>query len=97
MLANFWVHNGFVRVGDEKMSKSLGNFMTIRDVLQTTSAAALRLFLLSSQYRRDMEVGPLLLERASDLLYGLLTVVIDGEEVLARGKACTSSWWQLHL
>ena len=48
-----------------------------RDVLETTSAPALRLFLLTQRYRRDMEVGPLLLDRASDLLYGLLTAYLD--------------------
>jgi cysteinyl-tRNA synthetase len=48
---NTWLHNGFVRVDDEKMSKSLGNFFTIRDVLPRLRPEVLRTFVLSSQYR----------------------------------------------
>ncbi len=47
-----WMHNGFVRINDEKMSKSLGNFFTVREVLKTTrDPEVLRFFLLSSHYR----------------------------------------------
>jgi cysteinyl-tRNA synthetase len=46
-----WMHNGFVRVDDEKMSKSLGNFFTVRDVLRHYPAEAVRFFLISSHYR----------------------------------------------
>ncbi len=49
--ARYWVHNGLVRLNNEKMSKSLGNIVTIRDFLRTHSADALRLFVLSSHYR----------------------------------------------
>ena len=49
--ANCWVHNGFVNIDKEKMSKSLGNFVTVRDVLQRNDAEALRLFLLLHHYR----------------------------------------------
>ncbi len=49
--ANTWMHAGAVRVNDEKMSKSLGNFFTIREILEKYSAEVVRFFLLSSQYR----------------------------------------------
>ncbi len=49
--ARYWMHNGLVRLNNEKMSKSLGNIVTIRDFLKTHSADALRLFVLSSHYR----------------------------------------------
>jgi len=49
--ASVWMHNGFVRVDDEKMSKSLGNFFTVRDVLPRLRPEVLRAFLLSSHYR----------------------------------------------
>ncbi len=49
--ANVWMHNGFVRVDDEKMSKSLGNFFTVRDVLPRVRPEVLRFFLVSSHYR----------------------------------------------
>jgi cysteinyl-tRNA synthetase len=49
--ANIWMHNGFVRINDEKMSKSLGNFFTVREVLPRLRPEVLRAFLLSSHYR----------------------------------------------
>jgi len=53
--ANCWVHNGFVTVESEKMSKSLGNFLTIRDALDTCHPEVLRLFLLSKHYRSPLD------------------------------------------
>ncbi len=50
-MAHYWVHNGFVKVNEEKMSKSLGNFFTIREVLKTVPAPVLRMFFLMTQYR----------------------------------------------
>ncbi len=50
-MAHYWVHNGFVKVNEEKMSKSLGNFFTIKEVLKTVPAPVLRLFFLMTQYR----------------------------------------------
>ncbi|NTV43372.1 MAG: cysteine--tRNA ligase, partial [Syntrophobacteraceae bacterium] len=49
--ARYWLHNGFVNINNEKMSKSLGNFFIIRDVLKTVHPEALRLFVLSKHYR----------------------------------------------
>lgn len=54
-LARFWVHNGFVQINSEKMSKSLGNFKTIRDILETRHPEALRFFLLSKHYRSPID------------------------------------------
>lgn len=53
--ARYWVHNGFVTVESEKMSKSLGNFLTIRDALETYHPEVLRLFLLSKHYRSPLD------------------------------------------
>lgn len=53
--ANYWVHNGFVTIESEKMSKSLGNFLTIRDALKVYHPQVLRLFLLSQQYRNPLD------------------------------------------
>ena len=53
--ARYWVHNGFVTVESEKMSKSLGNFLTIRDALKSWHPEVLRLFLLSKQYRSPLD------------------------------------------
>lgn len=54
-LARFWVHNSFVQVNNEKMSKSLGNFSTIRDTLHLYSADEIRLFILQTHYRNPIE------------------------------------------
>ncbi len=50
----YWMHNGFLQIGEEKMSKSLGNMMTIKDVLAKRSADAIRVFVLSSHYRSPL-------------------------------------------
>ena len=50
----YWMHNGFLQIGEEKMSKSLGNMLTIKDALSKYSADALRVFILSGQYRSPL-------------------------------------------
>ncbi|VAX25989.1 Cysteinyl-tRNA synthetase [hydrothermal vent metagenome] len=52
---NYWIHNGFVTIREEKMSKSLGNFFTIRDLLKIHNAEAVKLFLISSHYRSPID------------------------------------------
>jgi cysteinyl-tRNA synthetase len=54
-LSRYWLHNSFVQVDAEKMSKSLGNFLTIQDLLQTYSADVIRLFILQTHYRSPIE------------------------------------------
>ena len=54
-LANYWLHNGMVMVEGEKMSKSLGNFVTIRDALKQYNPMAVRLFVLQAQYRKPLD------------------------------------------
>lgn len=51
---NYWMHNAFITIDDEKMSKSLGNFRTVHDLLQTIDGSVLRLFLNSQHYRRPI-------------------------------------------
>ncbi|WP_242258434.1 cysteine--tRNA ligase [Streptococcus thoraltensis] len=52
--ANYWMHNGFVNVDNEKMSKSLGNFVTVHDMLKTVDGQVLRFFLATQQYRKPV-------------------------------------------
>ncbi len=67
-----WMHNGFVRVNDEKMSKSLGNFFTMREVLKTLrDPEVLRFFLLSSHYRGPINYSEAQLNQADETLLGL--------------------------
>jgi cysteinyl-tRNA synthetase len=62
--ANFWVHNGFVQINSEKMSKSLGNFFTIRDILARFLPQVLRYFLLTMHYRSPLDFSFDALEEA---------------------------------
>ncbi|WP_295954901.1 cysteine--tRNA ligase [Rhodoferax sp.] len=74
-LARFWVHNGFVRVDNEKMSKSLGNFFTIRDVLQKFDAETLRFFLVRTHYRSPLNYSDAHLIDARTALKRLYTAL----------------------
>lgn len=66
--ANIWIHHGFVNIKEEKMSKSLGNFLTIREVLDQYPAEALRLFAFSTQYRNPLDYSD---EAMKDSVAGL--------------------------
>jgi cysteinyl-tRNA synthetase len=69
--ARHWAHNGFVEVSGEKMSKSLGNFTTLDDLLEDHDARAYRLLVLQSHYRAPVEVTPATVEAAERTLAGL--------------------------
>ena len=71
---NYWMHNGFVTVEDnEKMSKSLGNFVTVHDLVKTTDPQVLRFFLSSTHYRRPLEYSQSNLQKAADNLNKIKT------------------------
>ena len=72
---NVWMHNGFVRVNEEKMSKSLGNFFTVREVMKRYRPEAIRLFILSSHYRSPLNYTDEQLEEASASLDRLYTAL----------------------
>jgi len=79
-LARYWIHNGFVRVNSEKMSKSLGNFFTIRDILQQYHPEVLRLFLLQSHYRSPVDFSDAALNEARqgmNRFYSTLKLIRD--------------------
>ena len=74
-LARFWMHNGFVRVDNEKMSKSLGNFFTIRDVLQRYDPETLRFFIARAHYRSPLNYSDAHLDDARASLKRLYTAL----------------------
>ena len=74
-LARFWVHNGFVRVDNEKMSKSLGNFFTIRDVLKSYDAETVRFFIVRAHYRSALNYSDAHLDDARQALKRLYTAL----------------------
>ena len=74
----YWIHNGFVNINNEKMSKSLGNFLTIRDVLEDVHPESLRLFVISKHYRSPVDFSDETVaeaERGLERLYGTLEAV----------------------
>ena len=74
-LAKFWVHNGFVRVDNEKMSKSLGNFFTIREVLAKYDAETVRFFLVRTHYRTALNYSDVHLDDAYNSLKRMYTAL----------------------
>ena len=90
-LSRFWVHNGFVRVDNEKMSKSLGNFFTIREVLQKYDAESLRFFLVRTHYRSALNYSDAHLDDARNSLKRLYTALDP-----VAPAAVTIDWAQPH-
>ena len=76
---NAWLHNGFLNVDNEKMSKSLGNFFTIRDVLKSFDGETLRFFMLRTHYRSPFNFGDQLLDDARTALRRLYTALAGAE------------------
>ncbi|MDH5707533.1 MAG: cysteine--tRNA ligase, partial [Hylemonella sp.] len=74
-LARFWMHNGFVRVDNEKMSKSLGNFFTIREILAKYDAETVRFFIIRAHYRSALNYSDVHLDDARAALRRLYTAL----------------------
>jgi cysteinyl-tRNA synthetase len=74
---NYWIHNGFVQVDEEKMSKSLGNFFTVREILQRYRPEEIRYFILSSHYRSPLHYSDDNLDKARGALQRLYTALRD--------------------
>ena len=74
---NLWMHNGFVRIDDEKMSKSLGNFFTVREILKLYKGEEIRYFVLASQYRSPLNYSDQLLDTARTALSRLYNTLRD--------------------
>lgn len=84
---NYWMHNGFVTVeNNEKMSKSLGNFVTVHDLVKTTDPQVIRFFLSSTHYRRPLEYSKANLQKAADNLDKIKTAYNNLEFRLEDAK-----------
>ncbi len=83
---NYWLHNGFLNVDNEKMSKSLGNFFTIRDVLRSFDGETLRFFMLRTHYRSPFNFSDANLEDARHALRRLYTA-LDAAPAADAGDA----------
>ncbi len=88
--AKYWIHNGFVNIRSEKMSKSLGNVLNIRDILKETHPETLRLFLLSSHYRSPLDFSDTSIKEASVGLERLYAALSSLEELERSGGEISS-------
>ncbi|PAO22315.1 cysteine--tRNA ligase, partial [Vibrio vulnificus] len=70
--ANYWMHNAFLNIDGEKMSKSLGNFITLHDVLKDNDPNVIRFFMLSVHYRKPITLNDAILEDAKNGLERLM-------------------------
>ncbi len=91
--SNYWMHNGFVMVDNEKMSKSLGNFFVIRDILKKYDAESVRFFLLSTHYRspidftdKQLEQARASLERLYDTIERVKAISVDTSDNDAKDE-----------
>ena len=82
-LANYWMHSGMIDIDGVKMSKSLGNFITAKDILSKVDPMVLRWFLLGTQYRQDVNVSDEIIENARTELNKVLTALRQGQVKLA--------------
>jgi cysteinyl-tRNA synthetase len=82
---NYWMHNGFVRVDNEKMSKSLGNFFTVREILARYDPEVVRFFILRAHYRSPLNYSDHHLDDARQALTRLYTALKDS----STGEAAT--------
>lgn len=85
-LARFWVHNGFVQINQEKMSKSLGNFTTIRDILRDYLPESLRFFLLGKHYRSPIDFSPEAMDDAEKGQQRVYAALRDAARALGRAS-----------
>jgi cysteinyl-tRNA synthetase len=94
----YWMHNGFVNINQEKMSKSLGNFLLIRDVIRHHHPEAVRIFLLSNHYRSPVDFTEKAMEEAAGGLEKLYTFLERLEAIAAltpgSGYESAGEWWE---
>jgi cysteinyl-tRNA synthetase len=82
--AKYWIHNGFITIDKEKMSKSLGNFFTIKEILGTFDPEVLRVFLLSTHYRSPIEFSDAILKETESLLDRYYSTLMRIEEFFVK-------------
>ena len=84
--ARYWMHNAFVNVDNEKMSKSLGNFFTVRDIVEKFPYEVIRFFILSGHYRMPINFSDELLKSAQNGLERILTAVESSDFILGNAS-----------
>ena len=93
--AKYWMHNGYITIDNEKMSKSKGNFFTVRDILKKYDGEAIRYFLLSGHYRNPINFSESLMEQAKSSLARIKNTKETLKHVLAQGQEqLTEKEWE---
>lgn len=84
--ANYWMHNGYINIDGVKMSKSLGNFKTVRDLLQHYDGEVLRFLILSGHYRGPIDFGPEILTQSQNGLARMRNAKSNLKHLIANGE-----------
>lgn len=84
--ANYWMHNGYININNQKMSKSLGNFFTVRDILKKYDGEVIRFFMLSAHYRNPINFADTLMEQAKSAIERVYTCMDNLEFLLENGE-----------
>lgn len=84
--ARYWMHNGFLKINNEKMSKSLGNFFTVREISEKYDLQIIRFFMLSAHYRSPLNFSDDLVEAAKNSLERIKTAVSRLDEIIGNAK-----------
>ena len=87
--ARYWMHNAFLNIDNRKMSKSLGNFFTVREISEKYDLQVLRFFMLSAHYRSPLNFSAELMEASRNGLERILTAVDRLRTLNVQGEACT--------
>lgn len=84
--ANYWMHNGYININNQKMSKSLGNFFTVRDILKKYDGEVVRFFMLSAHYRNPINFADTLMEQAKSAVERVYTCIDNLEFLLQNSE-----------
>lgn len=84
--ANYWMHNGYITIDNEKMSKSKGNFFTVRDILKTYEGEVIRFFLLSGHYRNPINFSEDLMEQSKNSLLRMQNAKTTLKHIIDNGS-----------
>ena len=82
--ANYWMHNGYININNQKMSKSLGNFFTVRDIREKYDGEVIRYFMLSAHYRNPINFSDTLMEQAKSAVERVYTCIDNLEFLLEK-------------
>ena len=84
--ANYWMHNGYINIDNQKMSKSKGNFFTVRDIAKSYDLSIVRLFMLSSHYRNPINFSKELIEQAASAMTRIKTCRENLKFIMENGS-----------